>query len=101
MNLDGTDITVLKAIGLSGGDSSGEDILSRASGLDEAEVLDAIQGLLALGYVLGDVGGAIRSVDELKRGKFSVNSGYVKEIREAVDPRAARDKKPQRRQRRA
>ncbi len=93
ISLDGGEITIIKALGLSGGDVPGEVLIQRAVGMDTAELVDALQGLIMLGYVVSDLEG-VQSSDDLKKGKFHVNSGYGKQLKEAMNPTP--DKKPKR-----
>jgi len=97
IHLDGAEITILKAIGFSGGDIPGEGVLERASGLDDGEFLEALKGLVVMGYVYSDTT-RFASMDEVKRANFHVNSGYVKAIRESMDPSQDRKTKRVRRE---
>lgn len=93
IHLDGGEVTILKAIGLGGTIVSGETLLERVHGLEEAEIMDTIRGLIMLGYLMSDK----RSLYDLKDvsvANFHVNSGYARELKEALDPRMRR--KPQR-----
>ncbi len=93
IHLDGGEVTILKAIGLGGTVVSGETILERVHGLEEAEIMDTLRGLIMLGYLMSDK----RSLYDLKDvaiANFHVNSGYARELKEALDPRSRR--KPQR-----
>jgi len=93
IHLDGAEVTVLKALGLGGTVVSGDILVERVHGLEEAELLDTLRGLIMLGYVDCDK----RSLHELKDveiANFHVNSGYSKDLKDALDPR--RRRKPQR-----
>lgn len=98
MNLDGGEISVLKALGLGGSGLVGADLLERVADLDSAELIDTLQGLMMMGYVVADKQ-AFHSVDELRKIHFQVNSGYSKDIKEALDPNT-REKPKSRRIRR-
>ncbi len=99
INLSGSEITVLKTMGLNGSQVMGEVLLSRVQGLEEAELLDVLQGLMAVGYVLGSKDN-IRKVDEMLNVTFRVNSAYMKMLHSALDPRARQmQNKPRRRRR--
>jgi len=99
IHLDGGEVMVLKAIGLGGTIVSGETLLERLHGLEEAEIMDTLRGLIMLGYLMSDK----RSLYDLKDvgiANFHVNSGYARELKEALDPRMRRKPKRSRRVRR-
>lgn len=86
INLDGGEISVIKALGVGSGEMSGEDLISRLGGeLVPAELIDTLKGLMMMGYVEADRN-AFYNVDELKAIHFRVNSGYSKDLREALNP---------------
>ena len=91
LNLDGGEVSVIKAIGLSGSDVSGADLLQRCPELVPAELMDTLKSLIMLGYVVSDAG-SFHDVEDLKRNTFHVNSGYSKDLREALNPTQARPK---------
>lgn len=93
ISLDGAEVTVIKALGFSGGETDGLSLLEKASGLEVAEVIDTLQGLIAQGYVETDAR-AIRTKEDLEKAHFNVNSGYSKHLKEAMDPN--KDKKSKR-----
>jgi hypothetical protein len=86
LNLDGVEITVLKALGFGGGDVSGEALTARVPELGEAELIDSLQTLVMMGYVVSDKG-TFNGSNEFRAANFHVNSGYARELREAVNPR--------------
>ena len=90
LNLDGGEISVLKALGIGGSGLSGEDLLARVADLEIAELIDTLQGLMMMGYVTADKQ-SFHSREELSKLHFQVNSGYSKDLKEAVDP-STRDK---------
>ena len=86
INLDGGEISIIKALGLSSGEMLGEDLIDKvAIDLAPAEVIDTIKGLMSMGYVDADKSG-FYSVDDLKGIYFRVNSGYAKDLKDALDP---------------
>ena len=86
INLDGGEITVIKALGVGSGEMSGEDLLQRVGGeLIPAELIDTLKDLMMVGYVDADKS-AFYNLDELKAIHFRVNSGYTKDLREALNP---------------
>lgn len=83
--LDGAEISVIRAIGLSGSELSGETLLDRIPELPEAELIDTLKGLIDMGYVSCDVA-ALHDRDDLEKAHVQCNSGYIKDLREALDP---------------
>lgn len=86
IQLDGGEVQVLKAIGIGGSNISGEQLIERVMGLEEAELIDTLQGLIMMGYVISDKQ-AFHDLEGVKKADFHVNSGYSKALREAIDPR--------------
>jgi hypothetical protein len=86
LNLDGAEISVLKALGLGSGGITGEDLVKRVQGLEPAELIDTLKGLISQGFVDADKD-AFYSLEELGAIHFMVNSGYTKDIKDALDPR--------------
>lgn len=95
IHLDGGEITVLKAIGFGGTHVSGEQLIEKMPEFEEAELLDTIQGLIMMGYVVADKQ-SLHNIDDVKRSTFNINSGYSRDLREAIDP----NKKPEKKSRR-
>ena len=86
LNLDGGEVQMLKAIGIGGSNVSGDVLIERITDMDEADFIDTLQGLMMMGYVLADKQ-AFHDFEDVKRAEFHVNSGYSKDLREAIDPR--------------
>lgn len=86
INLDGGEISVIKALGTGGGDTSGKVLLERVSDLEVAELIDTLRGLVSQGFVTTDKD-SFHSKEELEKANFHVNSGYARELRDAIDPR--------------
>jgi hypothetical protein len=86
INLDGGEISILKALGLGGSEVEGEILLERLPQLEPAELLDTLKGLLMLGYVSADKSSSLGSLEDMKKLHFRVNSGYSKDLKEALDP---------------
>ena len=85
INLDGGEISVIKALGVHGTEVSGEELMGKLPGLVPAELIDTLKGLIMVGYVEADRR-SIYSEDDLKQAHFNVNSGYSRDLREALDP---------------
>ncbi len=86
INLDGTEISVIKALGFGSSDTLGSELIASCSDLPIAELIDCLQGLMSIGYVTADKSGFYKKED-MERVYFRVNSGYMKDLREALDPR--------------
>ena len=86
INLDGTEISVIKALGFGSTETLGEELIESCSDLPIAELIDCLQGLMSIGYVVADKSGFYKKED-MEKVHFRVNSGYMKDLREALDPR--------------
>ncbi len=91
INLDGVEISILKAIGVGGGEISGQQLVSRVPHLAYAELVDSLKGMISLGYVVSDKQ-AFRNPDELDAVRVHINSGYSRELKDAMDPRPEKAK---------
>ena len=85
IQLDGAETSVLKAIGIGGGEVDGGTLMARCKGLDVNALIDTLKGLIDVGYVDTDANG-FYSKEELENAGFRVNSGWSKDLQEAVDP---------------
>ena len=96
INLDGGEVSVIKALGVGSGEMNGEDLITRLGGdLVPAELIDTLKGLIMMGYVEADKN-AFYKAEDLKSVHFRVNSGYSKDLREALSPQQAKPKKSKR-----
>ena len=96
INLDGGEISIIKALGLSSAEMVGEDLMAKVSAdLLPAEIIDTVKGLISQGYVDCDKS-SFYNLDEFKVVHFQVNSGYAKDLRESLDPRTQRQTKSRR-----
>ena len=94
IQLDGAEISIVKAIGIGGGEIDGGTLISRCEDLDVAELIDAVRGLIMQGFVEAD-SSSFYNAKEMEDINFRVNSGYAKDLKDAVDPKPA-DKKSKR-----
>ena len=78
-------MSVLKALGLSGGQVTGRTLLERLGGMEGREVAETVEGLMMLDFVLCDME-SIRGLDDLKEAKLSVNTAMLRDLREALAP---------------
>jgi hypothetical protein len=97
IHLDGAERSVLKALGFSGSPIRGDDLLQNVGGLQEAELIDTLQGLIMMGYVNTDTL-SLHNAKDLDQASFHVNPSYARDLRDALDSRGKPAKK--RRQRR-
>lgn len=90
LNLDGGEISIIKAMGLAGTEMSGDQLIQKVDVLP-AELIDTLHGLISQGYVVCDRA-SFKTLDDLKRANFHVNSGYSKDLKEALDPQPVKGK---------
>ena len=90
INLGGGEITLLKKIGLGGGQMYGKLLIDRVDGMETAEFLETLIGLIDQGYVLSNKVN-IRLIEEAEKAFFRVNAAYAKDLRDAVNPGRKRD----------
>ena len=86
IKLEGGEISVLKALGLSGNAVYGKQLIIKLKEFGEDELMETIHGLIMLGYVLCDTH-SLHTIEDVENANFRVNSGYSKELRDAIDPR--------------
>jgi hypothetical protein len=99
INLSGGEITLLKAMGLSGSAVQGKQLMDKMGDLETAEILDELNGLIMLGYVLSSKVN-IGSIEDVERSFFRVNASYARDLRNAINPGRRREaEKPRRRRR--
>lgn len=84
IQLDGSEVTIIKAIGIHG-EATGQTLIERCPDLETAELIDTLKGLMMRGFVDAD-DRSFYKAEELEPIHFSVNSGYAKEIKEALNP---------------
>ncbi len=92
-------LRVLKKIGLSGTQVYGKMLLDRVEGMETAELLETLIGLIDQGYVLSNKVN-IRLIEDVEKAFFRVNAAYAKDLRDAVNPGRRREQERTRRQRR-
>ncbi len=99
IKLNGGEITVLKTLGLTGTQVAGKTLLERMEGLETAEMLDTLSGLIAMGYVLASKVN-VRTIEDVERSLFRVNPSYSRDLKDALSPGTGRDERRARRDRR-
>lgn len=100
IKLDGGEISILKTIGLSGAQVPGKILIERSHDMETAELLDTLNGLISMDYVLAEKVN-LRSLEDVEKTSFRVNSAYAHELRDAVHPGRHRDQERTRRRRRS
>ena len=99
IQLSGGEITILKAIGLTGTAMAGKFLLARMEEVEVGEFIDTLDGLLAMGYLLATKVN-IRTLEDVERASFRVNPSYAHDLKDALDPNRRREADKQRRRRR-
>jgi hypothetical protein len=94
IKLDGGEITILKALGLSGTPIKGKMLLERVE-MEPAELADSLNGLITLGYVLSSKVN-VQNADDIERAAFRVNPSYARDLRDALTPGRRREERPRR-----
>jgi hypothetical protein len=97
LTLSGGDISVIKALGLTGSAVNGVKLLERLGNMESEELIDTLDGLMMFDYVVSDVQN-LRRREDLERANFKVNSTHIRDLREAMNPQ--RKEPASRRQRR-
>jgi hypothetical protein len=99
IQLNGGEITILKAIGLSGSAMGGKFLLDRIEEVEAGEFIDTLGGLMAMGYLLATKVN-IKTLEDVERTSFRVNPSYAHDLKDALDPSRRREATKQRRRRR-
>lgn len=100
IQLNGGEITILKAIGLSGSAMGGKFLLDRIEEVEAGEFIDTLDGLVAMGYLLATKVN-IKTLEDVERTSFRVNPSYAHDLKVALDPSRRREAAKQRRRRRS
>lgn len=98
IKLSGGEITLLKTLGLSGTPVYGKILLERIGEMEQAELLDEVNGLISQGYVLCDKVN-VRTTEDVERAVFRVNASYARDLRDALNPSRRREREGRRRRR--
>ena len=99
IQLNGGEIAILKAIGLSGSAMGGKFLLDRIEEVEAGEFIDTLGGLVAMGYLLATKVN-IRTLEDVEHASFRVNPSYAHDLKDALDPARRRAAEKQRRRRR-
>lgn len=85
INLDGSEITIVKTLGVGGAEVSGEQLLAKIPNMDINDIGSILRDLISLGYVNSDRS-SFYNTEEFQKTNFQVNPGYAKELKNALDP---------------
>ena len=99
IQLSGGEITILKAIGLSGSQVAGKFLIERIEEVEAGELIDTVGGLVEMGYLLSTKVN-IRTMQDVERSSFRVNPSYAHDLKDALDPYRRREQEKHRRRRR-
>jgi hypothetical protein len=99
IQLNGGEITILKAIGVSGSAMGGKFLLDRIEDVEAGEFIDTLDGLVAMGYLLATKVN-IKTLEDVERTSFRVNPSYAHDLKDALDPSRRREAQKHRRRRR-
>ena len=99
INLSGGEISILKALGLSGTPVQGKILAQRVEDMEPAEFVDALDGLMTVGYVVSSKVN-IENMEDVERSFFRVNASYARDLRDAIRPGRRREEDHGRRRRR-
>jgi hypothetical protein len=91
IKLDGGEISLLKAIGLSGAPLYGKLLFDRIEGMETGELLDTLGGLIDQGYVLSNKVN-IRVKEDVEKALLRVNPAFSKDLQDAVNPGRRRER---------
>lgn len=99
IKLSGSEISVLKTLGLSGTPMPGKLLVDRLDDVSEAEFVDTLSGLITQEYVLSNKVN-IRTMEDALRSVFRTNPAQARDLRNALNPARARAREGQERRRR-
>ncbi len=86
IQLDGAEISIIKALGLGGNEISGEELMGKCADIQYPELSELVKALIETGYVESD-SYVMHNKELFEKAKFYVNSGYAKDLKDAMDPR--------------
>ena len=98
IKLDGGEVSVIKALGLSGSFLNGKLLVERVGEVEFAEMIETLNSLIDQGYVLSSKV-HVYSKDDLERAAFRVNPSYARDLKDALRPGGRRREERARRPR--
>ena len=91
INLDGSEITIIKALGIGSGEQTGEELINKIPNMDLAQLAGTLRDLMMVGFIDADKP-SFYADEEFRATHFQVNPGYARELRDAVDPEDSKPK---------
>jgi hypothetical protein len=100
IQLDGGEITILKALGLSGTPIYGKLLLDKVKEMAKGELIDTLTGMLSMGYILSSKVNILK-LEDVEHSSFRINPSYSRDLRSALRPgsRSHNDDRGRRRRR--
>lgn len=83
INLSGGEVSFLKALGVNGSPMHGRFLLSRLGEVDEHELVQTIESLMDMDYVVSTKVN-VQRIEDVERSMFRVNSLYADELRDST-----------------
>ena len=99
IKLSGSEISVLKSIGMSGTPTDGKFLFDQIEDVEKAEFLEILNDLIAIEHVVADRL-SVRSIEEAERASFRISPEHERDLRDAMNPAKKRDEERARRERR-
>lgn len=98
ITLSGGEITLLKRIGLSGGQMSGRLLVNDVEKEEIGEFLETLVGLIDQDYIVSNKVN-IRKIEDVERAFFRANPTHIVELRDAIHPSRRREQERSQRRR--
>ena len=98
IRLDGGEVSVLKALGLSGAPLPGKMLLDRVGEMERVELMETLTGLMDQGYVMSSKVN-VMEIEDVERSTFRVNPSYSRDLRDALRPGGRKREERSRRRR--
>lgn len=84
INLDGGEISIIRALGCAGTPMLGRDLKGRTERMSEDDLAEMLKTMIALGYISATPD--LDDAEDLDKVAFAVNSGYAKALKETLEP---------------
>jgi hypothetical protein len=94
INLDGGEISIIRALGFAGTQVAGHELKGKVGSMSERDLIECLKTLIALGFVSSSAD--LDRSEEFDKMTFAVNSGYSRDLREAIDPQPKSNKRQRR-----
>jgi hypothetical protein len=97
IKLAGGEVSIIKALGTSGSQTYGKLLLDKVD-MMPAELIDTLDSLLTMGYVVSNRVN-IRRIEDVETAFFRVNPACIADLRRSLRGGAAREDRSRRRRR--